>query len=519
MPNISDYALPIGIGVAILIFVIVIILSGYVKAPPDVAFIISGPRKKKKILIGRAGVRIPFIERKDILLLKQISIDIKTNGFVPTNDFIGVDIDAVAKVRVKTDPEGIELAMKNFLNMNEERICAALTDSLQGNMREIIGTVGLRELNTDRKKFGDEMQNKAQTDMNALGIEIISCNIQRIDDENGLIIALGQDNMSQIQKDASIAKAQADRDVAIAVAEAKQKANEASVQSDIIIAERNNDLAIKQANLKVQADTKKAEADAAYEIQKQEQQKVIGVKATDAEIAKTQQEAILRQKMVDVRQQELEAEINRKADADKYQKQKLAEAELIEKQKQAEAALYNQQKKSEAERVIAETEKYKAIQDAEAKKAQAEAQRYAAEQEAAGIKAKYDAEAMKKYGQAAILEMIVKVLPDVAKAVAEPLASIDKVTVFAGGDGSNGGVSGISANVPTVMAQTFETVKAATGVDLADIVKASGYDAKVTRNINVSGLDGEGKVADGVVAGAIADAVKSDPEEDEKNKD
>ena len=537
MPNLSEYALPIGIGIAILIFVIVIVLTGYVKAPPDVAYIISGPRKKKKILIGRAGVRIPFIERKDILLLKQISIDIKTNGFVPTNDFIGVDIDAVAKVRVKTDPEGIELAMKNFLNMNEERICAALTDSLQGNMREIIGTVGLRELNTDRKKFGDEMQNKAQTDMNALGIEIISCNIQRIDDENGLIIALGQDNMSQIQKDASIAKAQADRDVAIAVAEAKQKANEASVQSDIIIAERNNDLAIKQANLKVKADTKKAEADAAYEIQKQEQQKVIGVKATDAEIAKTQQEAILRQKMVDVRQQELEAEINRKADADKYQKQKLAEAELIEKQKQAEAALYNQQKKSEAERVIAETEKYKAIQDAEAKKAQAEAQRYAAEQEAAGIKAKYDAEAagiqakglaeaeamekkaeaMKKYGQAAILEMIVKVLPDVAKAVAEPLASIDKVTVFSGGnDGNGSGISGISANVPTVMAQTFETVKAATGVDLADIVRASGYDAKVTRNINVSGIDGEGKVADGVVAGAIADAVKSDPEDDEK---
>ena len=426
--------------------------------------------------------------------------------------------------------------MKNFLNMNEERICAALTDSLQGNMREIIGTVKLKELCTDRKKFGDEVQEKAQKDMNALGIEIISCNIQRIEDEKGLIVALGQDNMSQIQKDASIAKAQADRDVAIAVAEAKQKANEASVQSDIIIAERNNDLAIKQANLKVQADTKKAEADAAYEIQKQEQQKVIGVKATDAEIAKTQQEAILRQKMVDVRQQELEAEINRKADADKYQKQKLAEAELIEKQKQAEAALYNQQKKSEAERVIAETEKYKAIQDAEAKKAQAEAQRYAAEQEAAGIKAKYDAEAagiqakglaeaeamekkaeaMKKYGQAAILEMIVKVLPDVAKAVAEPLASIDKVTVFAGGDGSNGGVSGISANVPTVMAQTFETVKAATGVDLADIVKASGYDAKVTRNINVSGLDGEGQVADGVVAGAIADAEKPEPEDDKK---
>lgn len=531
----TEFIIPVAIGLGA-ILVIAIILSGYVKAPPDVAYIISGPRRKKKILIGQAGVKIPFIERKDTLLLKQISIDIKTSGYVPTNDFIGVDIDAVAKVRVKTDPEGIELAMKNFLNMDEERIIQALTDSLQGNMREIIGTVGLRELNTDRKKFGDEMQTKAQTDMNALGIEIISCNIQRIEDEKGLIIALGQDNMSQIQKDASIAKAQAERDVAIAEADAKQKANEASVASQIIIAERQNALAIKQANLQVEADTKKAEADAAYEIQKQEQQKVIGVKATDATIAKTEQEAILRQKQVEVRQQELEAEINRKADADKYQKQKAAEAALIEKQKAAEAALYNQQKQSEAERVIAETEKYKAIQDAEAKKALAEAQRYAAEQEAAGIKAKYDAEAagiqarglaeaeamekkaeaMKKYGQAAILEMIVSVLPDVAKAVAEPLSSIDKVTVFAGGTDGGNGVSGISANVPTVMAQTFETVKAATGVDLVDIVKASGYDAKVTRNINVSGLEGsDGTAANAVTAAAVTDAVTGNTDTEE----
>ena len=177
----TEFIIPVAIGLGA-VLVIAIILSGYVKAPPDVAYIIAGPRRKKKILIGQAGVKIPFIERKDTLLLKQISIDIKTSGYVPTNDFIGVDIDAVAKVRVKTDPEGIELAMKNFLNMDEDRIIQALTDSLQGNMREIIGTVGLRELNTDRKKFGDEMQTKAQTDMNALGIEIISCNIQRIED-------------------------------------------------------------------------------------------------------------------------------------------------------------------------------------------------------------------------------------------------------------------------------------------------------------------------------------------------
>lgn len=122
----------------IVLFVLILLLSGYVKAPPDVAYIISGLKKEPKILIGRAGIKIPFFERKDTLLVKQISVDIKTNGFIPTLDFIGVDIDAVAKIRVKTDDEAIKLAMKNFLNMKEQQIVTALTDSLQGNMRESV---------------------------------------------------------------------------------------------------------------------------------------------------------------------------------------------------------------------------------------------------------------------------------------------------------------------------------------------------------------------------------------------
>ena len=257
------------IPVVIIVAIIALIFGlGYVKAPPDCAFIISGVKPKPRVLIGRAGVRIPFFERLDKLLVRQISIDIKTNGFVPTLDFIGVDIDAVAKVRVKTEgkdgeTDGIQKAMRNFLNMNEQQIIAALTDSLQGNMREIIGTVSLKELCTDRKKFGDEIQSKAQQDMSALGIEIISCNIQKITDERDLITALGQDNMSQIQKDASIAKAQADRDVRIAEAQAEREANEAQVAAQTEIAEKQNELNIKRAELKVQADNKQAVADAA----------------------------------------------------------------------------------------------------------------------------------------------------------------------------------------------------------------------------------------------------------------
>ena len=194
-------AIPIAIPV---ILVILIFLMGYVKAPPDVAYIISGLRKHPKVLIGKAGIKIPFLERVDKLIVRQISIDIKSEGYIPTQDFIGVDVDAVAKVRVMTDPEGIQLAMKNFLNMTEDDFNRAIVDSLQGNMREIIGTITLKEICNDRKKFGDEVQSKAQIDMNALGIQIISCNIQRVTDENSLINSLGQDNMSKIQKDAAI---------------------------------------------------------------------------------------------------------------------------------------------------------------------------------------------------------------------------------------------------------------------------------------------------------------------------
>ena len=149
------------------------------------------------------------------------------------------------------------------------------------------------------------MQKKAQFDMNALGIEIISCNIQKIEDEKGLIIALGQDNMSQIQKDASIAKAQAERDVAIAEADAQKIANEARVAAETEIAQKNNELAIKKAELQKASDTKKAEADAAYEIQRQEQEKTIQAATVNAQIAKAEREAELNKQQVLVVQQRL----------------------------------------------------------------------------------------------------------------------------------------------------------------------------------------------------------------------
>lgn len=398
---------------------LIICILGYIKAPPDMAYIISGLRKKPKILIGRAGVRVPFLERVDKLIVRQISVDIKSDGYIPTLDFIGVDVDAVAKVRVRTDDEGIKLAMRNFLNITDAHgFEQAISDSLQGNMREIIGTITLKEICNDRKKFGDEIQSKAQVDMNALGIEIISCNIQRVTDEKGLINALGQDNMSQIQKNASIAKAEAERDIQIAQAEAARQANEAQVASDTQISIRKTELAVKQAELKETSDIKKAAADAAYKIEEQKQRRSLDIASTDADIAKREKEAELAEREITLQERRLDADIRKKADADKYAAEKKAEAELYARKQEAEAKRFEQEQ-------IAEGIKAVGAAEAEAIKAKALA-------EAEGIDRK--AEAMKKYGEAAVVEMIMNALPEIAKNVATPLSNVDSITMYGEGN-------------------------------------------------------------------------------------
>ena len=470
------------------IFAIIIIITSNVKAPPDKAYIISGLRKKPKILIGRAGLKIPFFERKDELLIKQISIDIKTGDYVPTLDFIGVNIDAVAKVKVRTDEEGIQLAMKNFLNMREDAIMTALVDSLQGNMREIIGTITLKDLCNDRKKFGDEIQAKAQIDMNNLGIEIISCNIQHVEDQNDLIIALGQDNMAAIQKNASIAKANADRDVAIAQAKASKEANDAKVQADTEIAIKQNELAIKQAELKTIEDTKKAEADAAYKIQEEEQRKSIEVSTANANIARQEKEIELKRKEAEVQEQSLDAQIKKQAEAERFAKQQAADAELYERQRNAEAEKFELEKQAEARKAQADADRYAREQEAEgiAAVGKAEAEAIAAKGKAEAEALEKKAEAMKKYGQAAIIEMIVDKLPDIAASVAKPYGDIDNFTVIDGGNGEGNSVGNL---VPQNIASTRKVINDLLGVDIADLVRADTYDAKVNKNVTVSGLE------------------------------
>ncbi|MCL1948422.1 MAG: SPFH domain-containing protein [Turicibacter sp.] len=470
------------------VLVLAFLVAGYVKAPPDEAFIISGIKKEPRVLVGRAGFRIPFLERLDKLYLKQVTVDVKTGGFIPTLDFINIRVDAVAKVKICDDPESLKLAMRNFLNKQPETIIDDLQDSLQGNMREIIGTLSLKDVSQNRDEFGNQVHTKAQSDMRRLGIEIITCNVQSVEDESGLIKDMGMDNTYKIKKDAAIAKAESNRDVAILQAAADKQANDARIQAGLEIAEKNNELEIRQAELKKIADTKKAEAEAAFEIQRQEQRKTIETTSTNADIAKREREIELKQREAAVMEQSLVAEIKKKAEAEKYRQEQEADAKLYIRTKEAEAKKVEMQREAEALRIQAEAERYSREQAAEAVKAQglAEAQAIQAKGLAEAEAIDKKAEAMKKYGQAAILEMIVGVLPEMAKNVAEPIAAIDKVTVI-GGDSK--GIADMSANVPMVMAKVMESVKEATGIDMHEIVKADSMEAKTNRNITLSGLE------------------------------
>ena len=447
------YWIPISIAIAILALLFTVF--GYLKAPPDTAFIISG-LGKKRILIGKAGWRVPFFERVDRISLGVMQVDVKTSEAVPTNEFINVTVDGVANIKVSSDPELLKRAAEALLGKTRAELVALVTQVLEGNMREIVGSVGLKEMVQDRQGVAKKITENVVPDMEKLGIEVVNFNIQNFKDGAGTIENMGIDNVEQIRKNAQIAKANAQRDIAIATANAQQEANAVKVEADKKIAEQNAALAVQQADMKVKADTKKAEADAAYSIQQENQRKIIEIAKTNADIARREKEAELAEKEIAIKERELDAEIKKQADAMKYRTEKEAEAELISRQREADAR------------------QYEAIRAAEAKKAEAEALRYAMEQEAEGIRAKglaeaeaieKKAEAQKKMGEASVLEMYLTALPEVVKNAAAPLAQTDKIVMYGEGNSTK-----LVRDVMNSADQIMEGVKQSTGIDLSGLL-------------------------------------------------
>ena len=476
--------LPFIPAVAIALIVIAILASGYVKSPPDIAYIISGLHKKPRILIGKAGVKIPFLERLDKLSLGAIQIDVKTRSAVPTAEYINVRVDSTVSVQVGRSEEMIELAAQNFLNIDRDTIASKINDLLEGNIREIVGQMKLTEMVSDRKAFSEKVQANVVPDLAKFGLELVSFNVQNFSDEGGVIDNLGIDNVEQIRKNAAIAKSDAQREIAVAEAENEKKSNDAQVQADTEIAKKQTELAIEKARLKKEADIKLAEAEAAKAIEAENQRKTQEIATANANLARQEKEIELKEREVAIKERALEAEIKKTAEAEKYAAQQKADAELYTTQKASEAELFERQKKAEAEKFEAEQEADAKKALAEAVKAQgiadAEAAKAKGEAEAAAIRAKLEAEAeglMKKaeamaaYGDAAkqdmqlqALKVYFEQLPAIAEAVGKGYTNVESIKMF-GGDTSK-----LAGDIMTNVTQVSDGLAESLGIDLKTLL-------------------------------------------------
>ena len=488
------------------IALIIIVSCGYVKAPPDMAYIISGIRKKPRVMIGRAGVKIPFFERLDKLSLGAVQIDVKTRTAVPTAEYINVRVDSTVAVRVGRTDEMIALAAQNFLNINRETIGSKINDLLEGNVREIVGQMKLTEMVSDRKAFSDKVQANVVPDLAKFGLELVSFNVQNFSDEGGVIDNLGIDNVEQIRKGAAIAKSNAQREIAVAEAENDKAANDARVNAATEVARKQTEFAIQKAKMQEDADTAQAKADAAKKIEAENQRKQHEIATANANLARQEKEIELKEREVAITERKLEAEVMKTADAEKYAAQQRADAKLYETQRQADAELFRRERQAEAEKMEAEKKAEAdlalATAEAEAQKRLAEAIKAKGEAEAAAEEAKgiarakaiqaegeaeakamlEKAEALKQYGEAAREEMNLEAkkvlymqLPAIAEAIGKGYAGADIHLI--GNDSSQ-----LAGNIMGNMTQLIEGFRGA-GVDLPAVFSGM-LGAKLVDNNN-----------------------------------
>ncbi len=430
----------------ILLIVLIKFFPRYRIAPPDTALIISGLIRRNykvrnhdgsvsnkkfgyRIVRGGATFFIPAVERIDHLDMCLTQVDIRTAQPVPTKEYISVLVDAVANIKIGSDDLSIATAAEQLLHYDTDQIKALAKDVLEGNMREIIGQMTIAELVQNRDKFAQESIKAAMSDMSNMGLEIINLTIQNFSDKDGNVIdTMAARNVAEKEQDKRVAQA-----------EANKQARFAEMQADAEVSRQNRDTEVQKAAFKQETEEARARAEMAYQIEQERIKKTFETEHAAAEMTRLEKETALRRQQVEIEREKLNVEVREKAAAEKDQKIAQAEAEKYRKQAEADAALYAAQKEAEAIRLKGEAE--------------AEAMRM-------------KAEAMRLYGQAAMMEMIADKLPDMARAIAEPLGRTEKIILF-----GEGGATSMAKDAAGTMLTTFEAVKDAVGLDIPGIIK------------------------------------------------
>lgn len=409
--------LPAAVGIMVLVLVFE---SCWRKCPPDKLMIVSGAGKMRSVS-GKGTFVIPLLQRVDTLSLGAVQVQLTTENDIPTQDAILIHACAVANFQIGQTPELIETASKNYLNLDKEEMTRQVTEVMLGKMREVIGQMDLKELMRDRESFNAKVFGGSKDDLANLGLELRTFNVQDFSDSQGIIRSMGADQAAEIKKEAELAQIKAAEEVAI----------------------RQNQLDLKQADLKKQADKAKAEADMVKATVTAEKQRELYIAQQEAEIAAETKKVELAERQADVRERELNATVKKQAEADRYAAEQEAEADLYKRTKQAEAARIERQNQSDAEL-------------------------YSAQKDAEGIQARAKAEAEAYNGMDnpyLLANRYIDIMPKVAEQVAKPLTAVDSIKMYGSGNAQK-----LVKETTSIVDQVASGLKDSTGIDLPSLL-------------------------------------------------
>src|SRR5580765_7560161 len=470
------------VGIVIIIFIFLAIWAGrYTKVGPNQVLVVSGRQYRYadpdgtvqargfRIVKGGGTFVLPVLEKIDLLSLELLTIDVQTPE-VYTSKGVPVRVDGVAQIKVKGDDISIATAAEQFLSKGTDDIKNIATQTLEGHLRAILGTMTVEDIYQNRDAFASKVQEVAAGDMANMGLSIVSFTIRDIRDTQGYLDALGKPRIAQVKRDAQIAQAEADRDAAIRTAQASQAGQEAKFAADSKIAEAQRDFQMNVADYNASVNQKKAEADLAYDLQKYKTGQLVKAEEVQVSIVEKQKQIELQQQEIQRKQRELEANVQKPADAERYKVETLANARKFQLEAEAAGAAAATKANGFANADVA---KATGIAEAEAQKARglAEATIIEAQGKATASAMQQKADSFKQYNEAAVIEMIIRVLPEVAAKISEPLSKTEKMVIINNGNGTGGGASKLTGDVTQIVAQLPPIIESLTGIKFEKLLE------------------------------------------------
>ena len=462
---------------AVLVAVIIIaaiFANRYEKVGPNEVLVISG-RKRRVVdpdgktrdvgfrIVKGGGVFVwPIFERQDKLSLELLTIDVQTPE-VYTSKGVPVKVDGVAQIKIKGDDVSIATAAEQFLSKTTDEIKNVATQTMEGHLRAILGTMTVEDIYQNRDAFASKVQEVAAGDMANMGLGIVSFTIRDIRDTQGYLDALGKPRIAQVKRDAQIAQAEADRDAMIKSSQATQAGQEAKFAADSKIAEAQRDYQSNVAQYQATVNQKKAESDLAYDLQKYKTGQLVKAEEVQVEIIAKQKQIELQQQEILRKQRELEATVQKPADAERYKVETLANARKFQLETEAAGAAAATKATGFA---AADVNKATGLAEAEANKAKglAQADIIMAQGKATAEATRLKAEAFQQYNEAAVIELLVKVLPEIAGRISEPLSKMEKMVIINSGSGPGGGASKLTGDITQIIAQLPPVLESLTGI-------------------------------------------------------